>query len=396
MKLKTLALAVAVLAVLSGVTYFVRRPAPPASADSRIGQPLAPAAPLAQAAKVRISDQGKTVELVKAADGVWHVPGYYDLPADFAKLSRFVSDLTDAKLQRLVTTNPERISRLEFNDTKIAFLDTADKELWSVILGRNAETGGRFVRFGNEQKAYLASFNGFLDVDQKSWADAKLLNLKADDVARLDISFPDDGGQTVSATRAKKEDAFASDQAPAGEQLKAETVTNLLSSLAGLSFSDTSDPSDPNAIAAKAHTRTIKLTLFDGKTVNLALGRKPEEKVIKSPAPAADATTGGPASVLNTLPGAKKDESAAADAAKPEAGPAKALEPATETVPAGPVFAFITESEAKAPINALMQKRAFQIAEYTFTNLPQKFDDMFEPAPPPAPKPAPEKPAESK
>jgi len=45
----------------------------------------------------------------------------------------------------------------------------------------------------------------------------------------------------------------------------------------------------------------------------------------------------------------------------------------------------------------LMQKRAFQIYEYTFTGLPQKADELFEalPVPPPA-KQAEEKPAEAK
>jgi hypothetical protein len=52
------------------------------------------------------------------------------------------------------------------------------------------------------------------------------------------------------------------------------------------------------------------------------------------------------------------------------------------------VFAIVAHSDAAAPINALMAKRAFQISDYTFTGLPQKSDELFEPAPPPpAPKP---------
>jgi hypothetical protein len=42
-----------------------------------------------------------------------------------------------------------------------------------------------------------------------------------------------------------------------------------------------------------------------------------------------------------------------------------------------------------------MQKRAFQISDYTFTGLPQKPEELFEPAPPPAPA-APEPKAEAK
>ena len=391
MKLKNLVIAVAILALLSAVTFFVQRPAPPPSADARVGQPLAPAATLEKASKVRIADQGKTVLLAKSADGVWHVPGYYDLPADFAKLSRLVGDLTEAKLQRLVTSNPERIARLEFKDTQIAFLDSADKELWAVTLGRTAENGGRFVRFGSEPKAYLENLNSELDVEAKNWADSQLLNLKPDDIAKVEVSFPDEGDRTVAATRAKKEDPFATTAAPNGQRLKAEAVTNLLGSVTNLRFTDTSDPADPSAVAAKAHARTVKLTSFDGKTFTLALGRKPEEKVMKAPAPA-DASKGGPAAMLNILQGEKKDPSAGPDAAKPGDGPAKTLESTSETIPAGPVFVSLSSSDAGAPVNALMQKRAFQTGEFIFTSLPQKPDDLFEPAPAPAEPAAPKGP----
>jgi hypothetical protein len=88
---------------------------------------------------------------------------------------------------------------------------------------------------------------------------------------------------------------------------------------------------------------------------------------------------------------AKKD-----DAKAGEKKDDKPLAPEFETIPAGPVFAFVSHSDASAPVNSHMAKRAFQIAEYTFTGLPQKADELFEPAPPPAapaPTPAPAAPS---
>jgi hypothetical protein len=52
-----------------------------------------------------------------------------------------------------------------------------------------------------------------------------------------------------------------------------------------------------------------------------------------------------------------------------------------ETIPAGPVFAFITHSDASAPVNALMQKRAFEVGDFALTALPQSAADLFEPIP---------------
>jgi hypothetical protein len=398
MKLKTLVVSVAVLAVLAVVVFLVRRPGPPPSTDARLQKPLVDQATIEKAAKLRITDQGKTVELTRQEGGTWIDNSYFDLPADFTKLAGFVGNLTDAKLERLVTSNPDRIARLEFKDTKIELLDSAGKELWSVTLGKMPDAGGgRFVRFGSEQKAYLASLNAWLDTEPKNWAASELLNLKADDIAKVEIPFADGGPVTVS--RAKKDDPWTSDKAPANQKVKADRISTVLSSVGNIRFSDTTAPDDPNAVAARANQRVFQLTTFDGKTVTVALGRKPEEKKLKPPAATADGKS-GPAA-LGSISDLSRKEEAAPDAAKAPDGKkpddANPLAPEFETIPAGPVFVSIHHSDAAAPVNALMQKRAFQVSDYIFTGLPQKPEELFEPAPPPAPAPAPEeKPAGEK
>ena len=379
MKLKTLIVSVLVLAALSVAAYIARRPTPPPSADARINQPLVERAAIEKAAKLKLSDTGKSVELVRQTDGTWRVASYFDLPADFGKLSGFVGSLTDAKVQRLVTSSAERIGRLEFKDTKVELLDASDKAVFTVTLGKNAEVGGgRYVRFGDESKAYLANLTAWLDVEAKNWANSELINVKADDIARVEIPFAEGG--PVTLTRAKKEDAWTSEQTPAGQRVKPDKVSTVLSSVGAIRFSDTTPLDDANAAAAKANQRTIKLTTFDQKTISVAMGRKPEEKKLKPPA--ADTKT-GPAALGSVADLTKKD-----DAKKDETKP---LAPEFETIPAGPVFAFISSSEASAPVNAAMQKRAYQISDYVFTGLPQKADEMFEPVPPaPAPAAAPE------
>ena len=392
MKLKNIIVIVLLLAVVSGLVWFLNRPVPPPSADSRLGQALVTPATIEKATKLRISDQGKSVTVVRQPDGTWRVPAYFDFPADFSKISGLIGNLTDAKLDRLVTSSADRIARLEFKDTKIELLDSADKEVWAITLGKTPETGGgRFVRFGNEEKAFLASLNAWLDTEPKNWANAELLNLKAEDIAKIEVPFAEGGPITVS--RAKKDDAWTADKTPAGQKVKADKISSLLSSVGNVRFSETNDLTDANFAAAKANARTFKLTTFSGKTVTVALGRKPEEKKLKPPAPTTDGKT-GPASLGSIADLAKKDEKTKEAESKPaeekKTEEAKPLAPEYETVPAGPVFVTVSHSDASAPINALMTKRAFQISEYTFTGLPQKADELFEPAPPPPPAPKPE------
>ena len=370
MRLKTLLIAIAALAVLSIIVAIVRRPSAPPSADSRVNQPLVDTAVIEKAAKLRLTDAGKTVELVRQSDGTWRVPSYHDFPADFGKLSGLVKNLTDARLQRLVTSNPERIERLDFKDTKIELLDEAGNELWSVTLGKTAEGGGRFVRFGSEQKAYLASLSAWLDTEPKNWADSTLVNAKPEEIAKIEIPFSE--GEPVTLTRTKKDDPWTSEQIPTGQSIDADKVSSLLNSLSNLRFTETLDLTDSKVTEANAHTRSLTLTTFEGKTLSFAFARKPEEKKLKPPTAAADEQS-GPAA-LGSL-----SDAASADTKAPAADP-KLVTPEYETIPAGPVFVKISSSDPDAPVNALMQKRAFQVGEYAFTSLPQAPADLFKAA----------------
>lgn len=386
MKLRTLVLTVAILAVLSAVVYFLNRPAPPPSADPRVGQLLVAPATIEKSAGLRLSDQGKTVTVSRQADGTWRVATYHDLPADFEKLARFTAELSDAHLKRLVTSSPERIARLEFKDTKVELLDATGQALWAVTLGKTAENGdGRYVRFGDEPKAFLADLRAWLDADSKNWADSRLVSLPAEEIATLEISLAD--GSAVKISRPKKDDAWTAESAPANQKLKNDRVASALTSLTSLRFTDTFESADAHAAIARQHVRTFKLTTFDHKTLTIALGRKPEEKKLKPPAPSTDGKSGPAAlgSVADISKTESKEATASADVATKttgEAGP-KPLAPEYETIPAGPVFAFLSHSDPAAPVNALMQKRTFQVGDYVYTGLPQNAADLFEAAPPP-------------
>jgi hypothetical protein len=73
MKLKTLIVSILVLAALAGGAYVLQRPAPPPVADARIKQSLVDRAAVEKAAKLRLADAGKTIELTRQPDGTWRL-----------------------------------------------------------------------------------------------------------------------------------------------------------------------------------------------------------------------------------------------------------------------------------------------------------------------------------
>jgi len=356
MKIRTLVITVAVLVVLSVLAYLGNRPEAAPSSDPRVGKPLLDADTATKAARIVVSEKGKSVELDRGADGTWRVASYYGLPADFEKIAHLVQDLNEAKLDRFVTSSADRLAHMEFGDSSIALGDSSGKQIWSVSFGKAADSGnGKFVRFGTENASFFSSLHVWLDTDPKSWADTRLVTAKTDDVASVEIGF--EGEAPVLASRATKNAAWMA-QAPAGSGLSQEKISSVVSSLTALRFSDTVPVDDPSVAQAAGHTRSFKLTTFDGKTLSIAFSRKPEErkpKVAPSPTP------------TPAVADAKTD-------AKTEAKPA---EPEFDTIPAGAVFIRVTSSDAHAPVNEAMKQRAFQIDDFTFTSLPQKAGDLF-------------------
>jgi hypothetical protein len=360
MKLRTLILAVAILAALSFVAYLGNRPVKAPSADPRVGGVLLDSDTATRAAGLVVEDQGKKVELSRSAAGRWTVASYFNFPADVEKISRLAQDLNEAKVDRLVTENPDRLAHLGFKDSSITFKDSSGKEIWRLVIGKESDSGnGRFIRFGDEPKAFFSGLHIWLDTDAKGWASAQLLNVKPDDIASVEIPF--ETGAAVVATRANKGGPWTAAATPVGQQLSADKLSSLLSSLTGLRFTDTVDTGDAAVSAAAPHMRTLKLTTFDGKTLTVSLGRKPEEKKLK--APTVDAKDG--LASLGKLTDAK--------------APAAPAVPQFDTIPAGPVFAAIASSDPHAGINDLMKVRAFEVDDYVFTGLPQKPGELFEP-----------------
>jgi hypothetical protein len=360
MKLRTIIVTVAILAALSLVAYLGNRPKPAPAADPRVGGVLLDSDTAAKAAGLVVQDQGKKVELTRSASGQWTVLSYYNFPADVDKISRLAQDLNEAKIDRQVTENPERMAHLGFTDSSIIFKDASGGQLWRLDIGKEPDSGnGRFIRFGDEPKAFFSGVHIWLDTDAKGWANAQLVTVKSEEIATISIPF--DSGPPIVASRPKKDAPWTTGATPAGQRVSADKISTLLTSLTGLKFTETVDTGDAAVAAAAPHMRTLTLTTFDGKVITVSLGRKPEEKKLK--AASMDAKDG-----LASL-GKLTDTKAAAAPAVPQ----------FDTIPAGPVFASISSSDAHAAVNEMMKKRAFEVDDYIFTGLPQKPDELFEP-----------------
>jgi hypothetical protein len=153
-------------------------------------------------------------------------------------------------------------------------------------------------------------------------------------------------GSSFEATRESAASPYTSASLPEGRAFDPGSVDRLVSTLSSLRFTDTTETTDDNAVAARAHARTYELVLDNGNTWTFAIGRRP-------------------------------------------AGPAPELPPAAEGQPApppqpGPVFVHVRHPEPGHRLNALMDLRAFQVGEWLIQQFPENTSGFAVPLPPPA------------
>lgn len=362
MNLKVLSISVLILALLSGIVAWTNRPPTPANADPRIGTNLLQGIDVNAATAVNITNDENSVSLSRNGDGAWSVDSYHGLPADEGKLRRLMQDLSGAQIVRVVTRNPERAARLNLGEASVAV--TAG-ETHQITFGQNASRGGRYLKLGEADDApvYLTPETTFIDALPKNWAHSDLTTFDPADIQSVLLTLED--GSEVTVSRESADAEWTATDVPEGRQLRLQPITSLLSGFNSLRFTDTAEPSHADVKDAHDDARAFVLTTFDGETLTLKLGRRAEQTVVKTE----------PENPVEAIADLTSEASSEPETAE------EALEDLTETIPAGPVFAFVEGPASLAPLSGFNDQLAFEVSSYSFTRLPADADAIWEDAP---------------
>ena len=337
MKLKPLFFAVGSLAVLAAIGWWLtgKRAIDKEVANSRAGQNLLAPDALSKTRRIVLSKDsgGESAVLQYDPEGMWTLPDYYGLRVDFSKLQSLTRDLLDARIRRLVSRNPDRLSRLELSSSRIVFQSGAGDTLWDLEIGKRGPSGGYFVRYNGEEVAYIADLSLYLDADIKNWADKKILPFDPRDVSAIEIHDPE---SSMRFHRENAEEDFQSRNLSENQSILNQEVKNLINSLVNARFVDAIGPDEPDVVSARANTRKITLNLFQGDAYTIAIGRRPPEPIIE-----------------------KEEEVEEEEEKLPEM-----------TDP-GPVYIFYECSDPGSRINKLMERAAISYSDYLYSQLPE-------------------------
>jgi len=351
---KTLSISAGILAVLAALVYFLKSAPSYTPDDPRVGQTLATLEDIEGVDAVAIRDGEEAATLVREGSQ-WKVQERYGMPIDFSRLRSRIESLVDTRIQRVVTTNPQRRAKLGFDTPTVVEFRDGDSAKLALEIGRSADGGRQFVRFADEDVVYLADSSLRFDAEPSRWIDKRLLRIEPEQVRRLSIEWAD--GQALEAAREDADSDWTAKAGalPAGKAIDDAKADRLASRLANLAFTETADKGLEEVAAARRNSHSFELETEDGERYRYRIGRRPEVAVAKEEANAGD-----------------EDGEAGAE-----------TEEEVET-PAGPAYVFIEASDPEAPINRYMEQAAFKVASYQFTSLPQSRDELLADAPAPA------------
>lgn len=285
MKLKTFAILLGILCILSVAVYYTSYSGKPSTRSSDMGARLFPELAAGDVAAISVvSPEDNTT--IKQAQSGWTVAERFDYPADFSKIAELVKKLTGAKIGRSFAASDESRARLslylpdkkdvpaEQRGVRIVLTDKNKKTLADLLVGKEREGGGDTAYVMPQPEGRICLVNqDFRYIEKKpaGWLNKKPIDLDPKKIERVVLFDP-------AKTRARytlKRPAAGKDPVlldlPAGKKLAKYKVDQLFEALTSLSIDDVEDPGQKDPGRFKDALR-FDYFLYDGTVYHVFPG----------------------------------------------------------------------------------------------------------------------------
>jgi hypothetical protein len=213
-------------------------------------------------------------------DDYWLVAEKGNYPAAPGKVRRIVLAMADLLLVEPKTQQAEFYPRLDVEDpsngksTLVTLKDGSGVSLADLIIGKRrydrlgTGTDGIYVRKPGDTQAWLARGSLEFSDQLSSWLDRRILDIPQTRIAKATLTQPD--GTKLVISRAKPEDKFTVEGAPADAKFKSDTTTGEPAlALETLDLDDVK-PATELPVPDK-NVVTASFTTFDGLTVDVRM-----------------------------------------------------------------------------------------------------------------------------
>lgn len=257
---------------------------PKTSKQSTLEGPLL--ATLADAAnsidKIRIKGSEGEILTAHLVDGRWLASSFHNYPVDQHKLSGLMQSLVQAKREQPKTSKPENYARLgvepidaENANSVLVEVFSQNEPLASVVIGKEANSGGTYVRLFAEEQTWLVNQGLLTPISRTDWLQQPILNVDASQVREF-AKLGEDGWEMRKNEKGKWQLTGHEEATLAYATILENTVNNMVN-LRFDGLKPLSDGQEQEMEQEPEHEKaqtvdtesaqSFRLTLIDGKQI---------------------------------------------------------------------------------------------------------------------------------
>jgi len=375
----------AVITAVALVLVFIGAPTDRSSEKSSVDALLLPAvaAEINQVDHVDIVTAGETtVATLVRKDDAWQVEQMGGYRADWPKLQQLLAALARAKVVEPKTDKPEYYARLGVEDISnpdaggVLVRLGIDGRFTGILIGHPAEgRNGQYVRLQGSTASALVDQEFEVPKETLAWADAKIIDINASEVAEVEIIHP--GSERVLVTKVSADQTdFDLDGLPEGREIKSSWAVNSLGSVFSLLNMQSVRPADgvdwSNAVR-------LRLLTFSGMEIIADLVQVGDEYLMRLHAshPAASVVRKEEGKLVAAQEAMQEPQSAGAE----EAGQAVGTAQEESAVDAAEQAAEAVANQVDE-INGKVDGWAYSVTKAKYDNMVRKPEDLLKPRPP--------------
>tara|TARA_R110000787_G_scaffold63679_6_gene143549 strand:- start:9239 stop:10279 length:1041 start_codon:yes stop_codon:yes gene_type:complete len=243
--------------------------------------------------------QSGTVMTFEKNDAGWTLKQSGNYQVHDNLVSKVVFGLANMELLDTKTAMPSRFKDLQLSDPsdaeskaqQVKLTDANGSVIADLIVGRanyflpETTTGGMYIRRPGEDQTWLARGLVDIGVEPRDWLIREIIDIKPEQVARVDVVFPD-GTQQAVVPAPDATGGFAYDNMPDGFKLKSPYAPrNVAAVLGSFVLNNVTPSADINLDPALAYVATFKTT--DGMQVVTRMWEKDGQHYLRIQAEAA-------------------------------------------------------------------------------------------------------------
>jgi hypothetical protein len=241
------------------------------SQHEKIGTYVFPSSELPGITELNLTKSERSLKIRKAESGMWSLEqDGVVLPADARKIATSFDQLSKAKISRLISKAAEPEQGLA-SGVKCAITTAAGVKEFN--LGDKRAGGGQYISLGQSPEVFLTSENIELATDSESWELKTLLDVKKNEIKKVEFLSAKKGVSSTVLLREKAEDKLAVQELSKNEKTRESSLGAVESALEALSFSKRLDPGNEEAKTALANAQQSKFETFDGRVYDVAVGK---------------------------------------------------------------------------------------------------------------------------